>query len=111
MNVITKRGSNDWKFGGRVSWVPKSLRSTAPDVLSRDGQMLNYNARDTSWSAAASAYASGPIIPDRLFFYALYQQGRARSWGVTRASASRQIESVRTDPLWLAKLDWNITDN
>ena len=40
MNVVTKRGTNEWQGGASVYWSPGSLQEDGKDVLSRDPALI-----------------------------------------------------------------------
>ncbi|KFN43504.1 TonB-dependent receptor [Arenimonas oryziterrae] len=109
-NVITKKGSNDWKFGGNIIWSPDEGR--APTLRSlRDAGTATWNLVPVPGYAnrtIGNIYASGPILKDRLFFYALVQglDATTKAYGNTT-----QTEAVEDQPQYLAKIDWNITDS
>lgn len=120
VNIVTKRGGNEWEFGGQLTYRPGSLRADSRDIYYPDNGTANdglvYQKRSVhevdSWSYGASV--SGPLIKDRLFFYAsgeIEEQDQvgvlARPGGVTNGYQRSHYEI----PRWLAKVDWNITDN
>ena len=113
VSLLTKAGTNEWKFGGAVEWAPSSLREPGKDVRNRStnptaNPLYVYRSDNESDSLVYSAYASGPIIKDRLFFFAMLE-GRDN-----QVDTFRDVESQRSsnnDPQALVKLDWNITDN
>lgn len=37
VNAVTKRGSNEWEFGGNIRFAPDALRSQSPDVYKTNG--------------------------------------------------------------------------
>ena len=129
VNVIGKRGSNEWHFGGNAIWSPDALRDDAiryipnPSVY-YDGPDANtlpeWQRQPTAddWIPVETAsyndslrynlYASGPIVKDTLFFYALAQgtSTTTKSYGNTD-----QSENKSDAPQYYVKLDWNINDN
>ncbi|MBL8299659.1 MAG: TonB-dependent receptor [Rhodanobacteraceae bacterium] len=107
IDITTKRGSNEWAFGGNVYWSPESLRETSPNVYLPDGQVYRYNRDDKYSDLYYNAFASGALIKDRLFIYALYQGNDVDERNYGNGSVSPR---ERTDPLGLLKLDWNISE-
>lgn len=131
VSIITSSGSNEWKAGGQVRYRPSSMAANAKDIYygpngradlawGNAGQIAQYQDEGID-ERAYSAYVSGPIVKDRLFFYAAGEFIQ-QSDGLVRYLASSQ-NNVNTSlasgwreydyelPRWLAKLDWNITDN
>lgn len=135
VSVITASGTNEWRFGGQYLWRPESLMS-APKNLhygpngrsgrewSNAGQIYRYRRKDLSDRQTLSAYASGPIVPDRLFFFAAGEFIRNEGGGTDPvdgvASSAPAVAAARVNgwneytdetPRWLGKLDWYINDN
>ena len=95
ISVTTKRGTNDWKFGGAVFYTPKSLRSDYRDYYypdtghwntlvnpgdqATDGKLQRRRADNTLDSIQYGVYASGPIVKDHLFFYAAADWSKSES--------------------------------
>jgi hypothetical protein len=120
VNIVTNRGTNEWKFGGLMTYTPSGLRSSYKNIIYPDNDTPNdgliYQKRDeidvNSWSYGV--FASGPLIKDRLFLYATGEATEqdqdgvlARPGGATNGYQRSHYEI----PRWLVKLDWNITDN
>ena len=112
ISLLTKAGTNEFKFGGAIEWAPSSLREPGKDVRSRETNALNplyvYRSDNESDSLVYSAYASGPIIKDRLFFFAMLE---GRDDTVDTFGGTESTRTSSKDPQALVKLDWNITDN
>ena len=109
INMITKRGTNDWKFGGNVIWSPGSLDSGDRFVYDPDanGSYTVERGAETD-SLVYNLYAGGPIIKDRLFFFGLYQGEKTEVDDRYQGGSSY---AERKSPQGLIKLDWAITDN
>jgi hypothetical protein len=135
INQIGKRGTNEWHFGGQITYTPKSLRGDQVDRYYPNldlpagyeysdpidgegvepGDRFSNGEGGTSWARSYSAYAGGPIIKDRLFFFAGFEFTKNDSYTSTNSSAtglsSRRTYSSNDVPKAYLKLDWNITDN
>ncbi|WP_286270374.1 TonB-dependent receptor [Thalassotalea hakodatensis] len=112
VNIVTKSGSNDWEFGGSAYYSPDSLRASQKNVtnvkVNGDVDISGYNSEDKRDSLKYNFYAGGPIIEDKLFFFANVegQDYESDNYGLIDSSNSK------TDtPNYLAKLDWYITDD
>lgn len=133
INIVTKRGTNEWKGGIYTIWQPEVLRASPrnnyypdtgfygpdnPDPTKRtDGTLLSYRNKNQSWTETTGLYAAGPIIKDRLFIYANAELTRQEGAGVAVTSAATPgtpggwSEYKYDYPRWAAKVDWNINDN
>ena len=128
INIVTKRGSNKWKAGVYTSWAPAVTRDHARSYFygntgrlpATDNTLYQYRGLDNYWSVNLGGYVSGPIIRNRLFFYADIETtkddgnnvGSIRLDSAASANArSGWREYKRNTPRGLIKLDWNINDN
>jgi Carboxypeptidase regulatory-like domain/TonB-dependent Receptor Plug Domain len=103
INAVTRSGTNEFEFGSEVTWEPDFMQSSAsnhPDVLA---QYDEYNRTNVD------VYASGPIIKDKLFFFALYEF-RDYNPVHTDDSGIRWDDENADDDFWGAKIDWHIND-
>lgn len=107
IDITTKHGTNTWEFGGNAYWQPRQLRESSPNVYFPDGRIYIYNKDDEASDLYYNAYASGALVKDKLFIYALYQGNEVEARNYSNGSVS---PSKRTDPLGLFKLDWFISD-
>lgn len=121
ISVVTKSGSNEWKFGATATWSPESLRAGRRDIYyandtgaSSAGLLYSDRGTISDNSLTYGAYASGPLIKDRLFVYVTgewtdrnYDAGSVRGGSPTQG----YTETAYKSPRWLAKVDWNINDS
>lgn len=113
INIVTKRGSNDWKFGASTYWAPSDLRESGKDVTwanpgPNDPEFYAYRSANSSSDLSYNIYGSGPLIKDRLFFFGLLS-GQKDVNDTFGYQTSRHTSS--STPNGMLKLDWNITDN
>ncbi|MBL8270961.1 TonB-dependent receptor, partial [Steroidobacter sp.] len=117
VSQTTKRGTNDFQSGSSVYWSPASLRSKTRNAMysnplepSSFGTVRSINAEEETGEWTANVWASGALVKDKLFAYALvgYSEHDEDRWGnVTQANNT----SDKTEtPSWLLKLDWHIND-
>ncbi|MBK5259402.1 MAG: TonB-dependent receptor [Thermoanaerobaculia bacterium] len=70
INMVTKRGSNDWAGSARMVWADEEFQAeaTVPSSIREGNRVDNV----TEWGAEFS----GPIIRDRLWGYGAYGQNK-----------------------------------
>ncbi len=108
INIQTKRGTNEWKFGASTYWAPDSLRESTRVVNNGDGTFDRDSFDSHSDSLTVNLYAGGPVIEDRLFFFALLQSQTSETNGY---GANTSFYQENDNPQGMLKLDWNISDN
>jgi hypothetical protein len=103
INATTKAGGNDFEFGFHADYQPDSLREDGRDTATQQYSLFGYDER------SFTAEASGPIIPDHLFFYVLGQ------WQTTEyesaVTTGTYTENRLGAPFYGLKLDGYITDD
>ena len=119
-NIITKRGTNEWKFSVGAVWSPDALRAPTQRVGRVDngaGPFVLVDSNTERNNLIYTVAAGGPLIKDRLFLYGLYQGEKDNDdfYGTQNAAgrqtATRSNHDEASNSQGLIKLDWNINDN
>ena len=129
VNAVTKSGTNE--FHGSVYYALKD----SDWVAKRDGESYELFGKDETLGATVG----GPLIKDKLFFFASYEEQEVSDFGgatpadgvasgvismdevneairIANALGMQQneygaLDSVLTNKRYLGKIDWNISDN
>ncbi|WP_294293234.1 TonB-dependent receptor [uncultured Sphingomonas sp.] len=116
VNATTKSGTNEFKGGILFNWQPDDLRSDSPNTLTADNDARQIERKDTV------IQLGGPIIKDRIFFYALYNARYATDKrGITALASgstpanptllgTQYLVDRTTSPFWGGKLDVIVAD-
>jgi hypothetical protein len=122
LNAVTKSGSNDWEFSFTANTQPSSLRSEGKKSYGtgvRLGQVFKDTTADEFSESDLSLSASGALIEDKLFIYAIVNpRDKSSKWADTSGrlpydpdNRFRMNESSGSDNLfWGSKIDWDIAD-
>ncbi|HQV72400.1 MAG: TonB-dependent receptor [Dokdonella sp.] len=110
INAVTQSGTNEFKFGAEAVWEPSFAQTSGNDHYDADGNPTYISSYDEYDRRNVNVYASGPIIRDKLFFFALYE---ARDYQPTNTTSSGNLinKGKSDDGFWGTKLDWQISDN
>lgn len=110
VSAVTKSGGNEFEFGGEVYWQPDSLRGEGKDFYDGEGiRTVNRSDQERdSWRG--NVWASGPIIKDKLFFFALYEP-RDVSEQYGSLAGNNIYDESSDDAFWGGKVDWIISNN
>jgi len=124
-SVNVKRGTNEFKGGVSYTLAPNAFRSNEPAVALSNGTIFRSYNSNSSNTHNLSAWLGGPIIKDKLFFFALISQSEsdATTWGArgtgysangaayTSSLATTGYDYKSKNPYAVVKLDWNINDS
>jgi hypothetical protein len=110
INAVTRSGGNEFHAGAQITMEPAAWAAPAKDRFYKDGDLVERDrtSRDASPFYKANVWASGPILKDKLFFFAMYE---------VRDSQPRDIDTTNAwytesnNDFWGAKLDWQINDD
>ncbi len=110
INAVTRSGSNELHGGAEVTLEPAGWRASANDHFHPDGTVHAYSSHDTQQFTKTNVWGSGPIVKDKLFLFAMYED-RNNNPKYTNSVGTTWTDSEASDGFWGAKLDWNISDN
>lgn len=110
INAVTRSGSNEFEGGIEVTAEPSAWRSNGRDHFHRDGSAHSYASRDDSSFFKTNVWASGPVVKDKLFLFAMYEK-RDEHGHNTSNDALTWFKNEADNGFWGTKLDWNINDN
>ncbi|HZV38074.1 MAG TPA: TonB-dependent receptor [Pseudoxanthomonas sp.] len=110
INAVTRSGGNEFHGGVEVTLEPADWAADKKDHFHTDGTIdeRDRTSRDKSPLYKTNVWASGPIVKDRLFFFAMYEKRDNDSKDFDTNDA---FITEGDNDFWGTKLDWNITDN
>lgn len=109
INAVTRSGTNEFDFGAEAVIEP-FLKSDGRNYYNAEGEPRLISSYDDYDSRSLNVWASGPIVRDRLFFFAMYQ-GRDFQPDNTNDEGSNFNRGQSDDGFWGTKLDWHINDD
>jgi hypothetical protein len=120
LNAVTKSGSNEFEFAFTADYSPAGEEGRVSRADGGLGAIFIDTRNDEFETFDYTLSASGPIIEDTLFFYALINPRDKSSEfsqqsGSTRLSGTNQWRTLESDGgdnlFWGAKIDWDINEN
>jgi outer membrane receptor protein involved in Fe transport len=116
INASVRSGGNEFHGGLEATFEPENFKSNADDHIFVHPHPAQYPtttiraSRDESDFTKWNGWVSGPIVKDRLFFFAMYELRKGDS-GNTNDAGSTWTDTRSDNGFWGARVDWNITDN
>ncbi|MDQ7994430.1 MAG: TonB-dependent receptor [Luteibacter sp.] len=114
INVVSKRGTNEWKGDIQVLWSPSSLQQTPRSIYQTDGTLFqkgNPYVQRNQDNLQYSGSIGGALVKDKLFIFAAADWIKQTGDYTGPNTVSDQERDTAKTTRWLTKLDWNITDN
>ncbi|NLA69103.1 MAG: TonB-dependent receptor, partial [Gammaproteobacteria bacterium] len=110
INAVTRSGGNEFQGGVELTFEPSAWKSRGEDRFYDDGSVNVRSSHDRSSFTKANVWASGPIVRDRLFMFAMYEQRESKS-SFTNSSGSSWSDREVSNGIWGTKVDWNLSDD
>ena len=110
INAVTRSGTNEFDVGTQIAWKPSWLQSSKTNRYYANGNARIIGSYDEYDSTSATVYASGPIVKDKLFFFALYEARDYKPVNTNNAGTTF-FDETEDSGFWGAKIDWQINDS
>ena len=110
VNAVSKTGGNDSRFGAELRYDPAALRSAHSTVYNPGGSIAINNKDSEAEFYEANVWASGALIEDKLFIYALFNPRKFQSQ-YANSAATVFTEYEKDDSRWFVNMDWYISDD
>jgi len=110
INAVTRSGTNEFHAGVELTAEPTAWGLGGNDYFTQDGKPYYISSRDGGSQFKLNGYGSGPIIKDKLFFFAMYEARDTRDFN-TNSGGSVFNDGTADDGFWGGKLDWQINDS
>lgn len=110
VNAVTRSGTNDVHFGTEITLEPGNWHSRGTDRYDVNGQRYITASRDQDSLVKTNVWASGPIVKDKLFIFAMYE-ARGSTPRNTNDLGTTFTSSAANNGFWGTTIDWNITDS
>jgi hypothetical protein len=109
VNALARTGGNEFRYGAELDFQPRAWQSSANDAYF-NGERYLARSRDNYSLSKLDLWASGAIIKDRLFFFAMYETRDYQPWN-TDDSGAQFTKNQSDNGFWGGTLDWYVTDN
>ncbi|MDR6982313.1 hypothetical protein J2X32_000931 [Rheinheimera pacifica] len=110
VNAVSKTGGNDSRFGAELRYDPAALHAAHNTVYNPGGGIAINNKDSEAEFYEANVWASGALVADKLFIYALFNPRKYRSQ-YANSAATVFTEYEKDDSRWFVNMDWYISDD
>lgn len=101
VNLVSKSGDNEWKFGAKAEVAPDALAE--PSIRMKDDGSIE-EISDGYWQETEyNMWASGALIEDKLFFYGLWNPNEEKE---TVYGENTLRDKEWDTNRWFTKVDW-----
>jgi hypothetical protein len=108
VNAVSKSGDNDFDFGVEARFDPASMAARHDNIYQANGTVDTNTQQDRYDFKEFQVWASGALIEDTLFGYALFAPRREeQDWAGQTTMSNRSRDEDR----WFTKLDWFINED
>jgi hypothetical protein len=111
INIVTKRGGNEWKGGVGMYIQPNGTRQSPRNIYRTNGVLYQNRGDNERSDVQYTAYLGGPLIKDKLFFFGAADFTRTDSKTTNTILSPQRTHQTQKATKWMGKVDWNITDN
>jgi hypothetical protein len=110
INAVTRSGTNEFEFGAEAVWEPSFLQGDGDNHFDASGNPSYIASYDEFDRQSLNLYAGGPIVRDKLFFFAMYELRDYQPQNTSSAGDEINLDKS-DDAFWGAKIDWQVNDN
>ena len=110
VNAVARTGTNEFKAGAEITMEPGNWHSVADNHYDANGNRYLTSSRDRDSLIKTNVWASGPIVKDKLFFFAMYE-ARGASPRNTNDQGNSITYNNADNGFWGGTIDWNVTDS
>jgi hypothetical protein len=110
VNAVARSGTNELKGGVEMTLEPGNWHSRADDHYDANGNRYLTASRDQGSLVKTNVWASGPIVKDKLFMFAMYEARGSSPRNTNNAGTTLTSNNADTG-FWGTTIDWNVTDS
>ena len=110
INAVARSGTNEFKWGTELTMEPGAWHAKPKNRYDAEGNRYLASSEDRDSLMKTNVYASGPIVKDKLFFFAMYE-ARGSSPRNTSDDGTTFTSNGAHNGFWGTTIDWHINDN
>jgi len=110
INAVARSGSNEFHAGVEMTMEPGAWHAQAEDRYDANGNRYLTASEDRDSLMKTNIYASGPIVKDKLFIFAMVEQ-RGDNPRNTNDEGTTLTSNSSSPDFWGTTIDWHINDS